>query len=113
MIKLTYAIYSRENISIVIKFTFNLNLKKISINLIHDFCFHSGSPIPDNPVRGNIDPAIDGKTLSPPVPASTAWHSQRRMILVRSNKGMNVCHWPIPESFWPDSSTSRLVNLND
>ena len=42
---------------------------------------------------------------------STAWHNTRRMIYVRPNPKTNIPtgHWPIPESFWPNSSMTVLV----
>lgn len=69
------------------------------------------SPIPGIPIRGNDEQAMDGNVLSPNpgTPANTAWYNQRRMIYVRSIKG-TVGHWPIPESFWPESTASRLVS---
>lgn len=65
--------------------------------------------MPGIPVRGNEEQWLDGNVLSPnPSSAvSTAWHNQRRMIFVRGSVG----HWPIPESFWPESSGARLVGV--
>ncbi|KAK7863354.1 hypothetical protein R5R35_004328 [Gryllus longicercus] len=41
---------------------------------------------------------------------NTAWHSCRRLIYVprSAQKGFAVGFWPIPESFWPDLSSSSL-----
>ncbi|KAJ4449233.1 hypothetical protein ANN_00630 [Periplaneta americana] len=41
---------------------------------------------------------------------STAWHTCRRLIYVprSAQKGFAVGFWPIPESFWPDLSSSSL-----
>ncbi|KAJ8684130.1 hypothetical protein QAD02_019922 [Eretmocerus hayati] len=41
---------------------------------------------------------------------STAWHSCRRLIYVprTAQKGFAVGFWPIPESFWPDTSANSL-----
>ncbi|KDR21465.1 hypothetical protein L798_03918, partial [Zootermopsis nevadensis] len=41
---------------------------------------------------------------------STAWHACRRLIYVprSAQKGFAVGFWPIPESFWPDLSSSSL-----
>uniref|UniRef100_T2M317 Integrator complex subunit 6 n=1 Tax=Hydra vulgaris TaxID=6087 RepID=T2M317_HYDVU len=39
---------------------------------------------------------------------SMAWTKQRRMIFVRTNIKGTVGHWPIPESYWPDSSMIAL-----
>lgn len=72
-----------------------------------------GNSIPDAPIRGN-DESRAKNVISPTVPISTAWHNQRRMIYVRTNvKGetnlkASVGFWPIPESFWPDPTSSRL-----
>lgn len=40
-----------------------------------------------------------------------AWFSTRKMIFVKPSTKSNVPtgFWPIPESFWPDSSLSKLV----
>lgn len=56
----------------------------------------------------DIGAADCNRNAAPPMPPSTAWQSQRRMIFVRNVKG-NVGHWPIPESFWPDANASKLV----
>ena len=42
---------------------------------------------------------------------STAWQNTRKMIYVRPNSKTNIPtgHWPIPESFWPNSSMTVLV----
>ncbi|XP_049832476.1 integrator complex subunit 6-like [Schistocerca gregaria] len=53
-----------------------------------------------------------GNNLMPALPPanSTAWHSCRRLIYVprSAQKGFAVGFWPIPESFWPDVSSSAL-----
>ena len=73
--------------------------------------FFSGGIIPDTPIRGNDEPSLDSVLSPAPQTPSTAWHNQHRMIFVRNNvKGGNVCNWPIPESFWPDPSATRLVS---
>ena len=43
--------------------------------------------------------------------STNTWHNTRRMIFVKSNPKTNrpSGYWPIPESFWPDSSYSMLV----
>lgn len=47
-----------------------------------------------------------------PSTRANAWHNTRKMIYVKPNPKTNVPvgHWPIPESFWPDSSLSTLVS---
>lgn len=68
--------------------------------------------IPETPIRGAEEP--DGVTSPTPLSQSTAWHNQHRMIYIRNNpkagKG-NVCHWPIPESFWPDPAATKIVSF--
>lgn len=56
-----------------------------------------------NRVCNNIPPIIPGGN-------NTAWHSCRRLIYVprSAQKGFAVGFWPIPESFWPDVSSSSL-----
>ncbi|UXI19949.1 hypothetical protein NH340_JMT05892 [Sarcoptes scabiei] len=40
---------------------------------------------------------------------SKAWHNTRAMIQVRlTSKNGSITYWPIPESFWPDSSMTTL-----
>jgi len=42
--------------------------------------------------------------------ASTAWHSQRKLIYVQrsAQKGFAVGFWPLPEAFWPDVTATSL-----
>ena len=44
---------------------------------------------------------------------SNAWFNTRKMVYVKPNPKTNVPsgHWPIPESFWPDSSMPTLVRV--
>lgn len=71
--------------------------------------------IPDIPIRGEEQPSVDTNRnlLSPSVANtnSSTWQKQRRMIYVRTNIKGTVGHWPIPESFWPTSSTSVIVSF--
>ena len=71
----------------------------------------SENMIPETPIRGAEEP--DSVTSPAALSLSTAWHNQHRMIYVRNNpkagKG-NVCHWPIPESFWPDPAATKIVS---
>jgi hypothetical protein len=54
----------------------------------------------------------DSDKLTPPPGDAdpTAWHATRKMIYVKPSTKNNVPSgfWPIPESFWPDSSLSKL-----
>ena len=69
--------------------------------------FFSENLIPETPIRGGEEPE---NVFSPSSMAqTTAWHNQHRMIYVRKGKG-SVCHWPIPESFWPDPASTRIVS---
>lgn len=72
----------------------------------------SSVSIPDIPIRGEEQPSVDTNRnlLSPSVANtnSSTWQKQRRMIYVRTNIKGTVGHWPIPESFWPTSSTSVI-----
>ncbi|XP_066924176.1 integrator complex subunit 6-like [Clytia hemisphaerica] len=65
--------------------------------------------IPETPIRGGEEPE---NVFSPSsVAQTTAWHNQHRLIYVRKGKG-SVCHWPIPESFWPDPAATRIPARN-
>ncbi|XP_065645085.1 integrator complex subunit 6 isoform X2 [Hydra vulgaris] len=70
----------------------------------------SVSVIPENPIRGDEHPDLHSDMVSPVsvLSPSTAWTKQRRMIFVRTNIKGTVGHWPIPESYWPDSSMIAL-----
>ncbi|KAK8381703.1 hypothetical protein O3P69_015031 [Scylla paramamosain] len=48
--------------------------------------------------------------VPPPNPPSNAWHNCRKMIYVPrpAQRGSPSGFWPIPESFWPDTSTLSL-----
>lgn len=44
------------------------------------------------------------------------WHQCRRLIYVQRQSqkgGFAIGYWPIPESFWPDSGASTLVNTSN
>ena len=47
-------------------------------------------------------------------PSPPAWHNCRKQIYVNrsAQKGYAIGHWPIPEAFWPDLSSSALVSNN-
>ncbi|PNF33141.1 Integrator complex subunit 6-A [Cryptotermes secundus] len=64
----------------------------------------------NNGVR--LSNGVPGNNAVNPLSASssTAWHTCRRLIYVprSAQKGFAVGFWPIPESFWPDLSSSSL-----
>lgn len=74
----------------------------------------SGGPSPN----GSISPSPLVSQLSTggnnvPLPlSSTSWHNCRKMIYVprSTHRGSHGCFWPIPESYWPDSSLLSLVS---
>jgi len=75
----------------------------------------SSGNLPENPIRGDTTPGVPismnrSNVVSPNIqsPVSSTWHSQRRMIFVRSNIKGNVGHWPIPENFWPEAAMHKL-----
>ena len=41
-----------------------------------------------------------------------SWQNVKKMIFVKYNPktSMAAGHWPIPESFWPDMNTKKLVH---
>lgn len=56
--------------------------------------------------------SVRGDLAAPSAQPLPSWHSCRKMIYVRPNpkSGVPTGHWPIPESFWPESSMVSLVS---
>jgi len=59
---------------------------------------------------------VPARSVSPSptgaLPNGTSWQSCRKLIFVprSAQKGYTVGHWPIPESFWPDTNNDALVS---
>lgn len=60
--------------------------------------------------RDDMDGDIESSDPADIVRSNLSWHNCRRLIYVPRNtqKGFNLGFWPIPESFWPDTSSTLL-----
>jgi hypothetical protein len=59
---------------------------------------------------GEMTEGVRGNTVATILP----WYSCTKMVYVKPNPktGVPSGHWPIPESFFPDGNTSKLVGYN-
>lgn len=94
----------------------NGNIKDGDINRVVKTEVEEAKPqlMNDIPIRrdeNGLDPNLSNGTTSVST-ISTAWQNQKRMIYVRTNVKGTVGHWPIPESFWPDSNDTKLAPRN-